>query len=413
LGTPAVKVLSEPNLPFYIKFGGKFYQTPAFQMHPQNPLFAVVLFIIAFATAWLLQLKFKISFTGRRNESIDGLRGFLAISVFMHHSAIWYQYFQIGVWDAPKSNLFNLLGQASVSLFFMISAFLFVSKLLDAKERGFDWRNFFTSRIYRLVPLYYFSVGVMIVLILISTAWQLHVPFPKFLESVLNWLLFTINKTPNINQSDLTLLVNAGVVWSLPYEWLLYFSLPVISLFILKKKPSTLVLSIAAIFIIFFIIVHGVRISFILPFIAGSIAPVLSRFTKVNDKIKAPYASVAIIACLALLLLFHNAGNGFAVILLTIIFTLIALGNSIFSILKSNTLKFLGEVSYSTYLLHGFVLFITFYFVIGFEKMKMLSPGAYCNIVFLITPLVVIVSFITFYFIERPFMNIGKKRIKG
>lgn len=381
-------------------------------MHPQSPLFAVIIFIIAFATAWLLQLRFKLSFTGRRNESIDGLRGFLAISVFMHHSSIWYQYFQIGVWDAPRSNLFNLLGQASVSLFFMISAFLFVSKLLDAKERGFDWKNFFKSRICRLVPLYFFSVAAMIILILVTASWQLNVPFPKFIESVLNWLLFTINKTPNINKSDLTLLVNAGVVWSLPYEWLLYFSLPVISLFILRKKPNAIVLGIAAIFIVLFIIVHGVRISFILPFVAGSIAPLLSKLTKINEKIRAPYASVAVIACLALLLLFHNAGNIFALILLTVIFTLTALGNSIFGILKSSTLKLLGEISYSTYLLHGFVLFITFYFVIGFEKMKMLSPAAYCNIVFLITPLVVIVSLITFYFIERPFMNIGKKRVK-
>ncbi len=382
-------------------------------MHPQHPLFATIIFIIAFSTASLLHLKFPISFTGRRNESIDGLRGFLAISVFMHHGAIWYGYFQTGIWDAPKSNFFNLLGQASVSLFFMISAFLFVSKLLDAKERGFDWKSFFTSRMYRLMPLYYFSVAAMVIILLIAAGWQLHVPFPKFLESVLNWLLFTINKTPNINKSELTLLVNAGVVWSLPYEWLLYFSLPLVSLMILKKKPGTFTLIISAAFIIAFVKVHSIRLSYILPFIAGSIAPVLSRYTNVNTKIKAPYASIIVLACLPLLLLFHGAGNGFALLLLTIIFTLVALGCSVFGILRNNTLKFLGEISYSTYLLHGFVLFISFYFVIGFEKMKTLSPAAYCNIVFLITPIVVVLSFLTFYFIERPFMNIGKKRIKG
>jgi peptidoglycan/LPS O-acetylase OafA/YrhL len=382
-------------------------------MHPQHPLFAAIIFIIAFGTAWLLQLKFPISFTGRRNESIDGLRGFLAISVFMHHGAIWYGYFQTGIWDAPKSNFFNLLGQASVSLFFMISAFLFVSKLLDAKERGFDWKNFFTSRMYRLMPLYYFSVAAMVLVLLIIAGWHLNVPFPKFLESVLNWMLFTINKTPNINKSELTLLVNAGVVWSLPYEWLLYFSLPLVSLMILRKKPGIITLIISAAFIIAFVMVHSVRLSYILPFIAGSIAPVLSRYTNVSAKIKTPYASILVLACLPLLLLFHGAGNGFALLLLTIIFTLVALGCSVFGILKNSTLKFLGEISYSTYLLHGFVLFISFYFVIGFEKMKTFSPAAYCNIVFLITPFVVLLSFLTFYFIERPFMNIGKKRIKG
>ena len=382
-------------------------------MHPQHPLFAVIIFLIAFGTAWLLQLKFPISFTGRRNESIDGLRGFLAVSVFMHHAAIWYGYFQTGIWEAPQSNFFNLLGQASVSLFFMISAFLFVSKLLDAKDRGFNWKNFFASRMYRLMPLYYFSVAAMVLILLITAGWQLHVPFPKFLESVLNWLLFTINKTPNINKSELTSLVNAGVVWSLPYEWLLYFSLPFVSLMILRKKPGIVTLIISAAFIIAFVAVHSIRLSYILPFVAGSIAPLLSKYTKVSAILKAPYADIIVLACLPLLLLFHSAGNGFALLLLTIIFTLVALGCSVFGILRNSTLKFLGEISYSTYLLHGFVLFITYYFVIGFEKMKTFSPAAYCNIIFLIAPLVVILSFLTFYFIERPFMNIGKKRIKG
>ena len=39
-----------------------------------------------------------------RVESFDGLRGFLALSVFFHHSAVYQQYLHYGIWGNHPLN---------------------------------------------------------------------------------------------------------------------------------------------------------------------------------------------------------------------------------------------------------------------------------------------------------------------
>ena len=57
--------------------------------------------------------------------AIDGLRGYLALMVFVHHGAVWWGYLHTGQWRPPPSRLMNNLGEGSVALFFMITALLF------------------------------------------------------------------------------------------------------------------------------------------------------------------------------------------------------------------------------------------------------------------------------------------------
>jgi hypothetical protein len=52
-------------------------------MHPLSPFFCIIIFFIAFATAFLLKKIYNIKAATGRYESIDGLRGFLAIGVFI------------------------------------------------------------------------------------------------------------------------------------------------------------------------------------------------------------------------------------------------------------------------------------------------------------------------------------------
>jgi peptidoglycan/LPS O-acetylase OafA/YrhL len=94
--------------------------------------------------------------------------------------------------------------------------------------------------------------------------------------------------------------------------------------------------------------------------------------------------------------------------LLIIIFTAIALGNSFFGMLKNPTLKLLGEISYSTYLLHGIILFIAIYWGVGLEDAGKLSVYQYYLLILSITPLVVVISYLGFRFIEKPFIDKGK-----
>ncbi len=379
-------------------------------MNPLSLLFAIIIYVIAFAVAYLIKSKYKTIPTPDRYETIDGLRGVLAFSVFIHHTAIWHQYIQTGDWSSPKSNLYVHFGESSVALFFMITAFLFITKLLNtnSKKNDFNWKKFVSGRIYRLVPLYYFFVFVTIVIVMTIGNWQLHLSRFNFFKSILNWMLFTVYDDPDINASKFTTII-AGVVWSLPFEWLFYFVMPLLGLVILKSSPKTIFIVISVTLVIIFLKIHLLPYYYILAFAGGSIAPFIIRYTSLPGKIKNIYALLIISLCIFLLLKFSSSNNIYSIILLTIIFTIIATGHSVFGIFKNSTLKFLGDISYSTYLLHAPVLFIYFYFVIGLQRLKTCTPAEYCYVTFLIVPFVVAISYAGFRFIESPFIIKSKK----
>ncbi len=378
-------------------------------MYQLHPFFAFIVFLIAVITIKVFRLNNKVQVLNRY-RAIDGLRGCLGISVFIHHTSIWPLYLKTGVWTAPPSNFYNLLGQGAVSLFFMITAFLFISKLLDSEERSINWKNYFLSRVFRLMPMYYVSLAAIIIIVLSINKWNLNTSFLKFSESILNWLLFTVNKSPEINATPLTHIVNAGVVWSLPYEWLFYFTLPLISCLVLKVKPGISFLVTCSLFVIIFLIIHPVKLVWIYSFLGGSIAPFLLRRKNFLLKIGQIPAGITMLICLFFFIQFPSL-NVINVLLLSIVFTLIALGKTLFGLFNSNTLKLLSDISYSTYLLHGIILFAVFYFGIGLKGVGELSSLHYCALILILTPIVVIVSFFGYYLIEEPFIRRGKSVI--
>lgn len=131
----------------------------------QHPLFAILLCVFS-----VLLVRATFYYTGRnqteiRFETINGLRGYLAFFVFLHHPTIWFDYTRSHRWDPPRSYFYAHLGQCSVALFFMIISFLFHEKLLNDKFHPFAWRAFFIGRIFRLTPLYAFVMLAMFLMV--------------------------------------------------------------------------------------------------------------------------------------------------------------------------------------------------------------------------------------------------------
>jgi hypothetical protein len=65
---------------------------------------------------------------------IEGLRGILAMNVFLHHSLITYYFRASGVWGPPGSTFYGELGPGSVTMFFFITGFLFLTKAIKSPE---------------------------------------------------------------------------------------------------------------------------------------------------------------------------------------------------------------------------------------------------------------------------------------
>lgn len=381
-------------------------------MNHLSPFFCIIIYIIAFGTAYLIKSNGNINTGKGRFESIDGFRGFLALGVFIHHSSAWGQYFFNGNWDLAKSNLYSQFGQVSVSFFFMITSFLFITKLLDSRTKGFDWKRFFIGRAYRLIPMYYVSVILVVIIVMYLDSWQVKIAGVDFITSIGHWLLFTIFKTTHINGAQYTSLINGGIQWSLWYEWLFYLSLPLLSIFILKVKPKVGYILMGVAFIIAFYTYRPILSYHIYSFMGGGIAAVVLRFTSFYEKINEVYKSIIILMCLFLIGQFNTTSNVYCILLITVVFTLVATGTSLFGILKNSTLKFLGEICYSTYLLHCILLYSVFFFGFSFDGMKQYTNLQYCLIVFSLVPALVAISFVSYKYIEKPFIDRGKRIVK-
>src|SRR6476661_365493 len=66
----------------------------------------------------------------RRIGCIDGLRGYLALSVLVYHAIVWMQLTRLGgSWSPPQLALFEQLGAGSVALFFMVTGLLFYPRV--------------------------------------------------------------------------------------------------------------------------------------------------------------------------------------------------------------------------------------------------------------------------------------------
>lgn len=335
-----------------------------------------------------------------RFNSIDGLRGYLAFFVFLHHSCIWYFYLHDGRWQVPDSRLFTHFGQTSVALFFMITSFLFFTKLLNSAGKNLDWNRLFISRFFRLVPLYFFVLLILFFIVAyISNGVLIDTPL-NLLKGVTKWLSFTFLGDVDLNEVKSTNLIVAGVTWSLPYEWFFYFLLPIFALFLKIKVPIIYIIFGCLSLIAFYF--WGPQWYHLVAFLGGIVAAFLVRHKKIMSCAQSVIGTrIFLVSILLLLFAYSSPYSLIPLILLSIAFLIIASGNSVGGIFTYDVSRMLGEMAYSIYLLHGIFLFVTFQFILGFSFAKSLSVIEYWGVIFLIIPVLISSSYVTFYFIEQ------------
>lgn len=370
-----------------------------------SPFHALLDLAIAVATATILLKVSGVPPSAGRFVSIDGLRGYLAFFVFMHHSSIWYFFLRGAHWTVPPSNLYTNFGQASVALFFMITGFLFYGKILTGRSREINWSRLFLSRILRLFPLYLSVVLVLFILVGIRSAWILHEPPTSLAKGIIKWVGFTIAGRPDLNGISNTSLMVAGVTWTLVYEWFFYLSLPIIALLSITKAPIwALVFGLSGLALQHLYWQPNAIVSAI--FLGGILAALLSRSAAFVRFSKTRIASVIAASCL--LLEATQFPSSYAVpplIILVLAFCLIANGNDLFGILSHPVSRVLGEISYGIYLIQGLVLFVYWKWAIGFGVASHVSSSTYWLLQGICVPVLLTVSYLAFRYIERPAIN--------
>ncbi|MEO7414193.1 MAG: acyltransferase, partial [Opitutaceae bacterium] len=366
-------------------------------MNPAASLCLIVGFLALFCFyAWVglrLNAPAAADESTRRFATIDGLRGFLALTVFVHHAfctRIWYLQ---GVWGADGNRVILQAGWEPVTLFFFITGFLFWTKL--RREPRLAFLPHLRSRLLRLGPAYWAAIAVLLLVVAVRTGGTVDVPVSALLRSFGEWIFFTIPGRPDINGLANTRDIIANVPWTLALEWMFYLLVPLVGWFASGVFRTGLFLGLAYVALQLLMTDYAILLlpgpvrtlglqtayhltrTFAGGILVAALLPWLqARLVRLN--LKHPGFSAVSLGGVLGVLLFADPVYAFRQsVPLLIPFALIVLGNDWFGILSSAPSQFLGRISYSLYLLHGLVLHLVFLVVNRFFPVPTIATPVY------------------------------------
>jgi peptidoglycan/LPS O-acetylase OafA/YrhL len=155
--------------------------------------------------------------------ALDGVRGLACLSVVAYHITL------VTTQDLPLWNPTNLpsfvsalafSGDTGVNLFFILSGFLLFMPYARAMLFEQNWpsiRNFYIRRALRILPAYYVSLFLMILL------FRPEFMQPKRLGDLFMFLILFMDSSPTAFKA-----IN-GPFWTLAVEWQFYLLLPLLA----------------------------------------------------------------------------------------------------------------------------------------------------------------------------------------
>jgi exopolysaccharide production protein ExoZ len=155
---------------------------------------------------------------GDRLAPMEGMRGFAALLVFfVHFNALFHGYFEPG----PTRQLCEIvgsLGHTGVDVFFVLSGFLIYGIVFNGKQ---TYGQFLLHRVRRLYPVF---LVVLFLYLTLSLAFPLESKLPKSVPSALLYVAANAIFLPGMTRITPIIVV----AWSLSYEWFFYLLIPVV-----------------------------------------------------------------------------------------------------------------------------------------------------------------------------------------
>lgn len=339
-----------------------------------------------------------------RINSLDYLRGIMALSIMLYHYSSWSFH------TYHSGSILGKLGIYGVSFFYILSGLTLYIVYNETMATSHQITQFFIKRLFRIYPLLWLTTLLYVIVPSVKAD-----AYTIFLN--LSGLFGFIKPTAAIGVG----------VWSIGNELVFYAFFPLIILY--EKKDSKLLFYIiiflsflVALVFAFIVLRNDVNLEFqwayyvnpfnqLFLFTGGILIGHLSKELKpsVSKRILAP-----IIIVLAILFTLVPAEGDLIHIVVAwnrIIFALICLllCAGVFWLRLSyytwlhQVLSFLGEASYSIYLLHPIVY--SFLKTLN-NKFNLLNS---VTVFFLGIFLTLFASFITYRLFEKPMMSLGKR----
>jgi len=349
-----------------------------------------VCWLLAFCISKSSFYKEQIEQAKSRFETIDGLRGFLALGVFGEHALSMRGLYAGGEWGAGVPEAYLRASSGAVALFFMITAFLFWGRVLKAGE-GFDVRAFLASRVRRLTPMYLASVLMVLAVAAGASGFALHAPPLELFHQLRAWFSFGFIPGGELNGVRDAHAINA-VYWTLAYEWLFYLALPLAALY--ARGAWTLLP--AALLVVF-----GTVAPIVYCFLFGALTAAIVQKKSLELKNLGWIAPAALVAWFFAAPLPKLAQYA----LLFVFFLLVVQGWSAFGLLRTRAAKMLGLASYSLYLTHCIVLYVAAGLASHALALGSLGAAHYWTLAGLAALAAVALSALTYRYVEFPFLH--------
>lgn len=356
---------------------------------------------------------------------IEALRGYAILGVVLTHSTQ-------KLTDLPQwLHNIGIQGARGVQLFFIVSAFtLFYSLSRKYESRSIEIKDFFIRRFFRIAPAFYFSF----VFYLCFAIWLNQLDLTgRTSNYTIERILSTLTFTGILSPKWLFSLVPGG--WSISVEMLFYLFVPLF--FIWVRKLNTAFFLVIATLIIsgfstFFVLYYDVwragnlRENYLfywfpnqLPIFCLGIVlfyllkDKISQDTLNKNQLKSNVLILFSVLLIGMLAISGGVGGPYfpSHFLFAIGFVIFAYGLGIREkhVLVNKVIIFIGQISFSMYLLHFFVL-DTIFILFG-DQLQSYLPSSLVLVVLFMSTLVIatVFSYLLYRFIELPGVKLGRK----
>jgi exopolysaccharide production protein ExoZ len=354
---------------------------------------------------WLKQ-QFELSRGGGSDNvrSMEGLRGFAVFLVFLVHYVTL-----INPWLPKQSDIssfagaLSMIGSTGVDLFFVLSGYLIYGSLICRPQ---PFRRFMARRVERIYPAF---TAVFMAYVVLSFVLPTESKIPNSLTAGLIYLLQNFVLLPGLFPIE----PMNSVAWSLSYEMFYYLAIPlVITVFNLRRHaPMWRITFFAAIAvaIAFYCAAYGGPVRLIM-FVSGIL---LYEVIK-SHFMKAPGGFLGLLSLIGgllvkLLPIQGSAGLALKVSVLFISFFVLCFScfcqpNAwLAKAFSWAPMRWLGNMSYSYYLVHGLALKACFLVLGTFLAVGDHSPFLFWALLPVMFTLTLVPSAILFLAIEHPF----------
>jgi peptidoglycan/LPS O-acetylase OafA/YrhL len=323
-----------------------------------------------------------------------------------------------------------------------LSGFVIASSLISQSKDG-GYFKFIVRRSFRIMPVYLFCLAVAILLFDVryiartEADWLSAIQVSSYVnyssgvrEHFIQYFILALSLLQGCVPDQI--LNHAGdaflaPAWSLSLEWQFYIVAPLLVATIVRSTILGLAVLVGMALISICINSYGLTFSFgaFLPlrfpfFFLGIITAGIMFERSKAERIPGKYFFALGSALVVVAIMKEGASSFFSALLWIFGVLLVVFGDRyaltkktkafVIGVLKQKALAWVGATSYSTYLIHVVVIDIVGFFFVryGVSVGGVMSAGI-CLFVMLVVLFTLIVSSAIHYFVEKPFILIGKK----